>query len=205
MKLFYQTHSPYARKVLVFAHELGLATRIEVIHQETSPTLRNDTVFDANPLGKVPVLVLDDEFTLYDSGVICDYLQTLAPSLLIPAAGEARWRNLRLASLAQGMADAGILLRWEETRRPPGVRWPPMAAGQSAKLLAGYDWLEREQPFAATPDLGQVALATTLAWLEFRELPAFRKDHRRLAAWFDDFSRRPSMTATSYSGQTQDR
>jgi glutathione S-transferase len=162
-------------------------------------------VFDANPLGKVPVLVLDDGFTLYDSGVICDYLQTLIPSSLIPAAGEARWRTLRLASLAQGMADAGILLRWEETRRPPEVRWPPMAAGQSAKLLAAYAWLEREQPFAATPDLGQIALATTLAWLEFRELPAFRKDHRRLSAWFDDFSRRPSMTATSYSGQTQDR
>ena len=203
MKLLYQTHSPYARKVLVFAHELGIASRIEVVHQETSPLLRNDRVFGANPLGKVPVLMLDDGFTLYDSSVICEYLQTLTAPLLIPD-GAARWQVLRLVSLAQGMADAGILLRWEQTRRPPEVRWPPMAAGQADKLLAAYAWLERERPFDAPLNLGQVALATTLAWLEFRELPPFR-DQPALARWYDEFAKRPSMRATSYQGETHDR
>jgi glutathione S-transferase len=205
MKLYYQTHSPYARKVLVSAHELGVAQELEVIHQETSPTLRNDTVFDANPLGKVPVLVLADGFTLYDSDVICEYLQTLSPGSIVLPEGPERWRALRLASLAQGMADAGILLRWEQARRPPEFRWPPFAEGQAAKLLAAYRWLERERPFAGAVDLGQIALATTLAWLEFRELPSFRGEFPVLASWYDTFTRRPSMVATSYSGETHDR
>uniref|UniRef100_UPI0019530318 glutathione S-transferase N-terminal domain-containing protein n=1 Tax=Klebsiella pneumoniae TaxID=573 RepID=UPI0019530318 len=74
MDLLYQTHSPYARKVLVFAHEAGLAGRLRVIHHETSPTNRNDAVFAVNPLGKVPVLVLEDSEAIFDSVVICDYL-----------------------------------------------------------------------------------------------------------------------------------
>lgn len=76
-QLLYQTHSPFARKVLVFAIEAGLQNRLEVIHHETSPTNRNDAIFAANPLGKVPVLVLPDGMTLYDSLVICDYLDRL--------------------------------------------------------------------------------------------------------------------------------
>ena len=73
MKLLYQTHSPYARKVLVFAHEAGLAERLSVVHQETSPTQRNEAVFAQNPLGKVPVLIRDDAQPLFDSDVICAY------------------------------------------------------------------------------------------------------------------------------------
>ena len=77
MKLLYQTHSPYARKALVFAHEAGLASDIEVIHQETSPTLRNEEVFSMNPLGKVPVLVRPGMPAIFESDVICAYLDTL--------------------------------------------------------------------------------------------------------------------------------
>src|SRR5690349_7916865 len=92
MKLLYQTHSPYARKVLVFAHEAGLAARLEVVHQETSPTQRNEAVFAENPLGKVPVLVRPGLPSLFDSDVICAYLDTLhGGRKLIPLAGEARW------------------------------------------------------------------------------------------------------------------
>ena len=74
MKLLYQTHSPFARKVLVMAHEVGLAGRMEVIHHETSPTRRNEAVYAMNPLGKVPVLICDDGLVLFDSVVICSYL-----------------------------------------------------------------------------------------------------------------------------------
>ena len=92
MKLLYQTHSPFARKALVFAHEAGIADRIEVIHQETSPTKRNETVFAENPLGKVPVLIRSGLPALFDSDVICAYLDGLHPGRkLIPAEGEARW------------------------------------------------------------------------------------------------------------------
>ena len=95
MKLLYQTHSPYARKALVFAHEVGLAAQLEVIHQETSPTVRNALVFAENPLGKVPVLVRPGWSPIFDSDVICAYLDTLHDGRrLIPGGGEERWSEL---------------------------------------------------------------------------------------------------------------
>ena len=94
MKLLYQTHSPYARKALVFAHEVGLANRIEVVHQETSPTRRNERVSTENPLGKVPVLVRPGLPALFDSDVICAYLDSQhegRPSMrATPLSGETR-------------------------------------------------------------------------------------------------------------------
>jgi len=205
MRLLYQTHSPYARKVLVMAHEAGLAGRIEVIHHETSPTRRNDAVFAANPLGKVPVLICEDGLALFDSVAICDHLDGLHDGpKLIPPAGRARALTLRLQALAQGLADAGIALRWETERRPAALRYPALAEGQAAKLEAGYYFAEREADLDGPVDLGQIALATALSWLEFRGLPAFRPGRPRLAAWFDAFSLRPSMRATPPSGETQD-
>ena len=89
MKLLYQTHSPYARKVLVAAHEVGLADKLEVVHQETSPTRRNEDVISLNPLGKVPVLICDDGLVLFDSTVICEYLDGMHEGQkLIPASGQ---------------------------------------------------------------------------------------------------------------------
>jgi glutathione S-transferase len=185
-------------------HEIGLAKDVQVIHHETSPTLRNETVFGANPLGKVPVLILDDGTAIFDSTVICDYLDRRheKPSL-IPAEGAARIRCLRLQAVAQGLADSGITLRWELTRRPEALRWPAMAEGQCAKLLASYDYIEREQSFLGPLDLGQIALATSLSWIEFRDLPSFR-GHPQLARWYDDFSARPSMLQTAMHGETVD-
>lgn len=102
MKLLYQTHSPYARKALVFAHEVGLASRIEVVHHETSPTNRNDEVFAQNPLGKVPVLIRSGLPPIFDSDVICAYLDTQHDGCrLIPEEGEARWHALRVQAVAQ--------------------------------------------------------------------------------------------------------
>jgi glutathione S-transferase len=205
MQLLYQTHSPYARKVLVMAHEAGLAGRIEVIHHETSPTRRNDTVFAANPLGKVPVLICDDGLALFDSVVICDHLDNLHDGpKLIPAAGRARALMLRTQAVAQGIADAGIALRWDTERRPEALRYPALAEGQAAKLVAAYDFIESGIDLDGPVDLGQIALATALSWLEFRHLPPFRPGRPRLSAWYDSFSRRPSMLATPLGGETQD-
>ena len=184
MKLLYQTHSPFARKALVFAHEAGIADRIEVIHQETSPTKRNETVFAENPLGKVPVLIRSGLPALFDSDVICAYLDGLHPGRkLIPAEGEARW---------------------ETVRRPEGLCYAPLRDGYVAKLLCGYDWLERELDVAAPTHVGHIALATSLSWLEFRELPGLRDGRPRLASWLEEFQDRPSMRATPLSGETHD-
>ena len=202
MKLFYQTHSPYARQVLVLAYETGLADRLAVIHHETSPTLRNDAVFAVNPLGKVPVLLLDDGSALFDSAVICDYLDGLHDGRrLIPPSGPGRWRALRLQALAHGIADAGGLLRQETVRRPAAYRYAAMRDGQAAKLVAAFDFLEREELPDGPLDIGQIALAAALSWIEFRNLPGFREGRPQLAAWYDRFAQRPSMLATPLAGE----
>lgn len=205
MKLLYQTHSPFARKALVFAHEVGIADRLEVIHQETSPTRVNEFVFAGNPLGQVPVLIRPDLVPIFDSDVICAYFDSLHHGRnLIPPEGESRWRALREQALAQGLADAGIALRWETVRRPSAFRYAPLRDGYAEKLTRAYDWLERELDVTAPLHVGHIALATCLSWLEFRELPGFRDSRPRLSAWLDEFQARPSMRATPLSGQTRD-
>jgi glutathione S-transferase len=205
MKLLYQTHSPYARKALVFAHEVGLADRIEVVHHETSPTSRNEQVFAENPLGKVPVLLRPGLSAIFDSDVICAFLDSLHTGRrLIPAEGESRWLALRLQAIAQGLADSGGTIRWETVRRPVELRYPPLRDGHIAKLTATYDWLERELDVDSPLHVGHIALATALGWLEFRALPSFRMKRPRLAAWYDKFEARPSMRATPLSGETHD-
>jgi len=205
MKLLYQTHSPYARKALVFAHEAGIASRIEVVHHETSPTNRNEEVFAENPLGKVPVLIRPGLPPIFDSDVICAYLDTQHDGRrLIPQEGEARWHALRVQAVAQGLADAGIAVRWETVRRPEALRYPPLRDGYIEKLVASYDWLERELDVDGALHVGHIAVATALSWLAFRELPDFRKGRPRLTAWLDTFEARPSMRATPLSGETQD-
>ena len=205
MKLMYQTHSPFARKVLVFAYEIGLEGQIEVIHYETSPTSRNDAVFEQNPLGKVPVLVRPGLTPLFDSDVICGYLDSLhAGRKLIPPGGEARWQALRLQALAQGLADSGIAIRWESVRRPAPLRYGALHDGYVSKLLAGYEWLDRNLDVDSLPHVGHVALATLLSWIEFRQLPSFREHHPELTRWFEEFAARPSMRKTPLSGETCD-
>jgi glutathione S-transferase len=205
MMLLYQTHSPFARKVLVFAHEVGLAGKIEVLHQETSPTLRNDAVFAENPLGKVPVLIRPGSSTLFDSDVICAYLDTQhSGRRLIPEDGEARWQALKTQAVAQGLAEAGIAVRWETVRRPEALRYSALRDGYVAKLTETYDWLERHLDIESPIHIGHIATATALSWLEFRRLPSFRDDRPRLVGWFDQFELRESMRKTTPSGETHD-
>lgn len=206
LTLHSQSHSPYARKAIVFAHEAGIADRLDVIDQETSPTNRNPAIFTVNPLGKVPVLVTPEAGAIFDSLVICDYLDGLhGGRRLIPAKGSERWQALRLHAIAQGLCDAGIALRWETLRRPEHLRYPPLQVGQAAKLIESFDVLERGESFDEPVHLGHIGLATALAWLEFRNLPDFRGGRPRLTRWYEAFSARPSMQATAYHGETQDR
>lgn len=205
LTLYSQSHSPYARKTVVFAHEAGVADRLAVIDHETSPTNRNAAVFAVNPLGKVPVLITPEAGAIFDSLVICDYLDGLHDGpRLIPVNGPERWQALRLHAVAQGLCDAGIALRWETLRRPEHLRYAPLQDGQAAKLVESYDLLERQEALEGPADIGRIGLATALAWLEFRALPDFRAGRPRLARWYDAFSQRPSMRATAYHGETQD-
>ena len=204
MILYYQTHSPFARKALVFAHEVGIADRLEVIHHETSPTLRNASVYAENPLGKVPVLLRPGASPIFDSDVICAYFDTLHGGRnLLPQDGEARWQALRLQSVAQGLAQTGIALRWETERRPEQLRYGALAEGCREKIEASYDWIESALDDEAPLHIGHIALATTLSWMAFRHLPPFRS-RARLTRWFEAFEKRVSMQATPLSGDTRD-
>lgn len=204
MKLLYQTHSPYARKVLVLAHELGISASLDVIHHETSPTSPNKTIYQANPLGKVPVLILPDGTALFDSIVICEYLADLNEEpRLIPPKGPERYKALRLQALAQGICDVGIKLRWEMERRPEALRYPAYAEGQAYKLEETYRFIEKNIELSGPMTLGHIALATALDWIAFRNLSDF-SHQQRLTEWQQAFCERASMQATTYSGQTHD-
>lgn len=199
MKLFYTPTSPFVRKVLVVAHELGLADRIETELLRPSPTEVNATLSAINPLNKIPALIDDAGDVHFDSPVICEYLESLAiDRRVVPAAGAARWRALRSQALCDGVLDAAVLCFYERLNRPKELWWEPWLDGQRTKALQGLDALEREAAtFGSTPDIGQIAAAVTLGWLEFRNvLGDIRGGRPTLFAWYDRFAQRPSMVAT---------
>jgi glutathione S-transferase len=197
MKLRYSATSPYVRKVLVTAIELGLETRIERTPADTRDP--NSGLSHDNPLGKVPALILDDGEVLYDSPVICEYLDSLHQGQkLFPPAGPARWTALRQQALCDGISDAAILRMLESRRRPEALRWPDSIAHQSGKVSRALDRLEAEAAHLDGPlTIGQIAAGCTLAYLDFRFGDEdWRPAHPKLAAWHAAFAKRPSMSQT---------
>jgi glutathione S-transferase len=203
MKLLTAPASPFGRKVKIVAIEKGVLDRIEVVAVATTPAAPNEALARDNPLAKIPTLVLDDGRALYDSFVICDYLDTLhAGGKVIPAAGGRRWEVLTVHALGNGIADAAILCRYESVLRPEALRWPDWLRGQMQKATAGLDWLEANvatigKAGAAEVDLGQIAVACALGYLDFRFADlGWRTAHPRLSGWFMEFSQRASMQQT---------
>ena len=197
MKLFSSGASPYARKVAIAAYEAGLIGRIEIIPVTVTPVSVNAEVAAANPLSKVPTLVLDDGTGLFDSRVIIDYLDHLSAGRLVPA-GEDRWRVLRDQAIADGLTDAALLARYERALRPEPLRWAEWDAGQIGKIERALDLLEHEfRPTMGAPLVGDIAVACALSYLDFRfaELD-WRARRPKLAAFAEAFEVRPSMQAT---------
>ena len=198
MKLRYSPSSPYVRKVLVVAIETGLNDSIERLPtdiQAPSPGFLAD-----NPLGKVPALTTDDGTALFDSRVICEYLDSLhGGPKLFPLEGPARWRMLRVMALADGILDAGILRR-AETLRPERERSAAWMERQKNKVTRGLDALAREVThFGGTVTIGHIAAGCCLGWLEFRfgKEEDWRIGRAILADWYSMFMTRPSMVATA--------
>ena len=195
MDLWYAPTSPFARKVRVVAHELGVEGRLRLI--ETNPWT-DERLRALNPLAKVPTLVLDDGAVVWESGLIAERLASMASAQdLFPAAGEPRWRALSLQALADGAsATAGRL--FADENRPPDQRSEAMLARFAATLEAALDRLE-EEPFAAQPTIGEVAAAVCLGYLDFR-WPGrdWRVGRPRLARWSEMFASRPSMIQTAH-------
>lgn len=197
MKLYFSPTSPYARKVRISAHELGLSEKIELISIALSPISPHDALRSSNPLGKLPALIRDDGEALYDSPVICEYLDSLAGGTRIfPAAGAARWTALRRQALADGILDAAVLTRYEEALRPKELRWQQWVDGQWLKMRTGLDALERENLDGAL-DIGAISIACALGYLDFRfASEGWRTSRPRLAAWAAAIGKRPSLATT---------
>jgi glutathione S-transferase len=199
LKLYHNPASPYVRKVLVVAHETGLAARIEIDSLALTPVDPDTALNAANPLGKIPALVLDDGSTLFDSRVICEYLDTLHDGpRMFPEQGQARWTALRRQALADGMLDAAVITRYETALRPESLRWPDWIENQKLKFRRAADQLELEAGgFGDMVDIGTVAIGCALGYLDFRYPDEGWRDRcPALAAWFEGFSRRPSMRMT---------
>jgi glutathione S-transferase len=197
MKLYFSPTSPYARKVRIAATELGLATRIELQAVSLTPVNPDDGLRARNPLGKIPALVADDGTVLYDSRVICEYLDALAGGdRLFPAAGAARWTALRRQALADGITDAAVLVRYELALRPQERQWTIWADAQLLKVRTGLDALEREN-LGGRFDIGAISIACALGYLDFRfASEGWQKTRPRLAAWYAPLGARPSVGAT---------
>jgi glutathione S-transferase len=200
MKLLYNPASPFARKVRAAAIELGLSERLELELVTLAPCKTNKEYAETrNPLRKLPALVTDEGATIYDSTVICDYLDGLAGGgKLVPLHGEARWRILTEHALAQGMADAAITARYETWLRPEALRWPEFAADQWDRIDAGIAWFERHpESLEDAVNLAHLALGCTLGYLDLRAPEHdWRSPNQAVAAWFAAISQRPSFELT---------
>lgn len=200
MKLIASTTSPFVRKVLVTAHELGLSLQVEYL--VTTVLQPNAALGDVHPLIKLPTLLTDDGVVLYDSRVIVEYLQSLvAAPALIPAEGPERFLVLRTQALADGILDAAVLVFYERMFRPAALQYDAWLEAQADKARRGLEQLERTMDTwartADTFDIGQISVACLLGWLEFRQpLPGVRGLHPALYTWLDSLAERPSIAAT---------
>ena len=196
MKLRYSPTSPFVRKVMVTAHEAGLVDQIECI--PTNPWDKASDLGTDNPVNKVPTLVTDGGEVLYDSTVICEYLDSLHNGQkLFPATGGARWQALRLNALGDGMCETGIrrLLEsrfWADSQRPD---WIERATGILTRCFSA---LEDEASVLSGPvTIGQISLGCCFGWLDLRFSDLnWRDDNPAVADWYAGFSARPSMVAT---------
>ena len=198
MQLYFNPASPFVRKVRVTAHELGLSDRIELVSVSMTPVSPHDGLRSNNPLGKIPALITEDGTAYYDSPVICEYLDALAGGdRIFPAIGAARWTALRRQALADGILDAAVLTRYENSVRPEELRWPAWVDGQFLKVRTALDALEREG-LEGTFDIGAISVACALGYLDLRFAgEGWRKTRPRLADWAATVRERPSLVATA--------
>lgn len=202
LTLYHSPTSPYVRKVMVLAHEAGLLDRIALVPASGTPLDAGTVPLAANPLGKVPVLTRPDGGALYDSRVICRYLDALAGDRFYPQ-GARQWGCITLEATADGILDAALAMMYESRLRAEQIRSAEIVEGQWSKIARSIAVLEdRWMAYLAGPlCMGQMAVGCALAYIDFR-LGArdWRNAAPVLAAWQGGFAARDSMTATTPPG-----
>ncbi|MCL3881930.1 glutathione S-transferase family protein [Marivita sp. GX14005] len=198
MQLLRAGPSPFVRKVLVTLHETGQVHEVEQIDVAASPVEPDTRLTSANPVGKIPALIRSDGPTLYDSRVICRYLDHRAKAGLYPE--DRLWDTLTLEATADGMMDAAVLMVYEARFRPADMVYAPWVEGQWAKVSRSLDAVETRwmSHLAGRLDMGHIAIGCALAYLDFRHAErGWRTGRDALADWFDRFAKRQSMIETA--------
>ena len=196
MKLFDSPPSPFCRKVRVLLHESGQTGSVTMVPTTGNP-VADEAPFTENPLGKIPCLARDDGGPMFDSRVICRYLDTRFDAGLYPQ--DRIWDVLTLEALADGLMDAAILVVYESRWRPEQERSATWVDGQWFKVTRALDalndgWMPH---LGGAVDMGQIAVACALGYLDFRhDDRAWRTGRKALAGWYETFSARASMQAT---------
>ncbi len=195
MKLLHSPTSPYARKVRICAILRGIADRITLVSM--NPNESPSDLLTANPLSKVPTLLTDDGVALFDSPVICEYLDSVGDALpMFPEHGAARWRALKQQALADGILDACVPRRGE-LAKPREEGRDALIARWRAAVERALDALEAEPPHKSM-DIGSITVACALGYLDFRfPQEPWRPTRPRLAAWFEAFSQDPAVASTA--------
>lgn len=195
MKLYHAALSPFVRKVMVLLHETDQLGTVDIQDVVTSPITPSPDVQASNPLAKIPALERGDGPTLYDSRVICAYLDDRFQAGLY----DGGWDTKILEATADGIMDAAVLMSYEKRMRPKEKQWDGWLDAQKSKILGGCSalnarWMSHLQ---GPLDMGQIAVACALAYVDFRHPDAgWRIGNEALADWFTAFESRPSMQAT---------
>lgn len=198
IRLHWSPRSPFVRKIMVAAHEAGIADRLKLVRTVVSPTAPNEELLQENPLGKLPTLTFPDGFSLFDSPVIIEYFASVAPGAgLLPEASRQRLATLRHQALGDGLLDM-MLLWFEERRRPAEQQSLLLMAGFATKFDAVTSRLEKEvgdlraRPF----DAGHISIGCGLSYAGFRFPDIdWQPGRPALADWLEEFHERPSVRA----------
>jgi glutathione S-transferase len=202
MRLHHSPASPFVRKVSVVLHETGQDAAVERVAAIGTATDPGTLPLSVNPIGKIPCLERPDGPALYDSRVICRYLNDQAGAKLYPAPPRL-WETLTLEATADGMMEAGVLMVYEVRLRPETARHAPWVEAQWRRIARALDALEARwlSHLAGPLDIGQIAVACALGYLDLRHAAReWRDGHPGLAAWEARIRERPSMTATVPQG-----
>ncbi len=199
MKLYCAAASPFVRTVMVTLHEINLINQVELVEVAVTPISSGDVLPNKNPLAKIPALERDSGPTLYDSRVICRYLDDLATANLYPEP-PMLWETLTLEATAQGIMEAAVLMVYEGRVRPEEKQFDGWVEAQWQKATRALDAIEsRWMSHLAGPlDIAQISMACALGYLDFRHADRdWRAGRPSLAAWEKRWSERPSMKATA--------
>lgn len=202
MKLHHSPASPYVRKVMVVLHETGQLDDVTLHAVSTTPLAPDAGLAAANPLAKIPALERADGCTLYDSRVICRFLDARKGGGLYPE-GPRLWEVLTLEATGDGITDAALLMTYEARLRPEEHRSAEFVDAQWRKIATACDALDsRWMGHLSGPlDAGQIAVACALGYVDFRHgARNWRQGRDGLARWYEQVSQRPALQATTPVG-----